>query len=172
MDQLSTDQAFKNYVKENKSSKSNKSAYSDFLGQIVGSVGVLKYDSGEIYEGQLLNGKRSGNGKIMFSNGDSYRGMWKNDMMCDPEGIYIFKNGNQYKGGFNTCSRSLSKFGVFEGAGTLKIDGLGIFTGMFQNNMVNGAGKFIHINSNKQEPITGIWTNMKVDDLIRELGKI
>jgi hypothetical protein len=45
----------------------------------VGSVGILKYDSGDIYEGQLLNGKRSGQGKMTFNNGDKYIGMWKTD---------------------------------------------------------------------------------------------
>jgi hypothetical protein len=44
-----------------------------------GSAGILKYDSGDIYEGQLLNGKRSGEGQMTFSNGDKYIGMWKSD---------------------------------------------------------------------------------------------
>ena len=62
------------------------------------SVGILKYGSGDVYEGQLLNGKRSGQGTMKFINGDIYEGMWKKDQMCDPEGDYYFKNGNHYHG--------------------------------------------------------------------------
>jgi len=54
------------------------------------SVGIIKYDSGDIYEGQLLNGRRSGKGKMTFANGDKYMGMWKQDQMCDPEGVYTY----------------------------------------------------------------------------------
>jgi len=53
----------------------------------------------------LLNGKRSGRGKMTFANGDRYIGMWKSDQMCDPEGNFYFKNGNEYIGQFKTCSR-------------------------------------------------------------------
>ena len=47
--------------------------------EAIGSLGILKYDSGDMYDGQLLNGKRSGHGKMVFSNGDMYIGMWKTD---------------------------------------------------------------------------------------------
>ena len=75
------------------------------FGSMISSYGILKYDQGNIYEGQLLNGKRSGNGKMIFSNGDKYVGMWKTDQMCDHEGVYTFKNGNEYRGSFKTCSK-------------------------------------------------------------------
>lgn len=67
---------------------------------MVSSIGVLKYETGEIYEGQLLNGKRSGQGQMIFRNGDTYYGMWKLDYMCDHEGQYIFSDGNEYRGSF------------------------------------------------------------------------
>jgi len=54
--------------------------------------------------------------------------------MCDPEGVYTFKNGNEYRGSFRTCSRLTSKYGIFEGEGKLKISDLGTFNGKFLNN--------------------------------------
>jgi hypothetical protein len=80
---------------------------------MVSSIGILKYDNGDMYEGQLLNGKKSGEGKMTFNNGDIYIGMWKNDMMCDHDGKYIFSKGHEYTGSF--------KNGEIFGFGTLSI---------------------------------------------------
>lgn len=88
------------------------------------SVGILKYGSGDVYEGQLLNGKRSGKGKMTFANGDYYIGMWKSDQMCDPEGNYYFKAGYEYIGQFKTCSKFVNaqnKYGCFEGPGKIVV---------------------------------------------------
>ena len=49
------------------------------LSSMVSSVGILRYENGDVFEGQLLNGKRSGEGRIKFASGDQYYGMWKND---------------------------------------------------------------------------------------------
>jgi len=83
---------------------------------VVSSYGTMKYSNGNIYEGQLLNGKRSGNGKMYFENGDIYTGMWKSDQMCDHEGEYIFSNQNSYKGSFQMCTQfDTGKFGMIHG---------------------------------------------------------
>jgi hypothetical protein len=68
----------------NSSKKSDRSKISNIKGNesfeaMVSSVGILKYGSGEIYEGQLFNGKRSGKGKMTFPNGDKYIGNWRLD---------------------------------------------------------------------------------------------
>jgi hypothetical protein len=107
---------------------------------MISTFGKLKYVNGDIYEGQLLNGKRSGNGTMMFANGDFYNGMWKNNQMNDFEGQYTFKNGNEYKGSLRLSSSS--KFGVFHGSATLTVVDLGIFTGTFEDNKINGPGRF------------------------------
>ena len=76
-----------------------------------------------------------------FANGDTYIGMWKMDQMCDPEGLYKFKNGSEYIGSFKTCSKlTQNKYGMFEGHGTLKIPGVGTFEGIFKNNLALGPG--------------------------------
>ena len=68
------------------------------------SIGFLKYESGDVYEGQFLNGRRSGKGKMMFVNGDKYSGLWHHDQMSDPNGFYQFKNGDEYFGSLKPCS--------------------------------------------------------------------
>lgn len=50
---------------------------------------------------------------MIFSNGDTYKGMWKNDQMNDFEGVYTYANGNEYRGSFKTSTNT--KFGVFHG---------------------------------------------------------
>ena len=88
--------------------------------------------------------------------------------MCDPEGVYIFKSGIEYRGQLKTCSRlSQSKFGIFEGSATLKIPGLGVFEGYFKNNLVHGQGMFEFTDGS--ESIESTWSKCKIDDLVNHL---
>ena len=127
----------------------------------------MKYESGNIYEGQLLNGKRSGKGKMTFTNGDKYMGMWKSDQMCDHDGIYSFKNGNEYRGSLKTAPGS--KYGMIEGKGSLKIPGVGTYTGSFANGMVSGPGKFDFIDG--QKPIDKHWPPISLEDFAKQFDK-
>jgi len=156
-------------VKQTQAQVSQQQQQADFVTQsMVSSVGILKYDSGNIYEGQLLNGKRSGRGKMTFANGDKYMGMWKVDQMCDTDGIYSFKNGNEYRGSFKTCSKLCNnKFGMFDGQAQLKISGVGTFTGTFTNGLVHGKGKFEFLEG--QKIIEKTWTNCLIDDMEKEI---
>jgi len=104
--------------------------------KMISTFGLLKYPNGNVYEGQFLNGKRSGNGIMKFANGDVYNGMWKNDQMNDVEGLYTFENGNEYKGSLKYDPST--KFGVFHGTATLIIKNLGTFSGSFEDNFVKG----------------------------------
>ena len=131
---------------------------------MVSSVGILKYGSGEIYEGQLFNGKRSGKGKMTFPNGDKYIGNWRLDQMCDNDGIYYFRNGNEYQGQFKTFS---NKHGVFDGNGQLKIDGVGVYTGKFSMGNINGQGKIEFYDQRKT--IERKWNNNCMSDIAAEL---
>lgn len=52
--------------------------------------------------------------------------------MSDDEGIFIFKNGNEYRGSFKGNSNlSFNKYGIFDGIGELKIIRKGTFFGKF-----------------------------------------
>lgn len=89
--------------------------------------------------------------------------------MCDPEGDYFYKNGNEYRGQFKTCSKfyTQQKYGIIEGSGVLKVAGLGTYKGNFINNMIHGDGTFEFTNSKKK--IEGTWKNCKIDDFVKEM---
>lgn len=126
---------------------------------MVSSFEKLKYHSKDVYEGQILNGKRSGYGKMRFANGDQYIGMWKSDQMCDPDGHFTFKNGNHYWG----------SFGQFDGQGKLILKGLGEFTGKFSNTKADGQGKFVDLKGKVR--ITDTWKNSSIEELVEEINK-
>lgn len=129
---------------------------------MVSTFGKLKYVNGNVYEGQLLNGKRSGNGTMTFSDGDIYVGMWKNDQMNDFEGQYTFSNGNDYKGSFRHSSNS--KIGVFHGSATLTIENLGVFIGTFEENKIEGPGRFEF--SQNGTIFESKWDNLSIEEFI------
>ena len=47
----------------------------------------MRYNNGDYYEGNFLNGKKNGVGKYIYHNGDVYEGSWLNDMKHG-EGTY------------------------------------------------------------------------------------
>jgi hypothetical protein len=53
--------------------------------------------SGQVYEGQWVNGKKQGVGKYTFSNGELYDGDYFNNRKHG-YGKYTFKNGSSYEG--------------------------------------------------------------------------
>ena len=50
-----------------------------------------------IYLGNVLKGEREGEGIMLFNNGESFIGHWKNDAQED-KGIFYYKNGDKYDG--------------------------------------------------------------------------
>ena len=46
----------------------------------------------EFYTGRIKNGKRDGQGKYAYENGDVFNGEWKNDIKLI--GHYRFRNGD------------------------------------------------------------------------------
>ena len=114
----------------------------------VAAMGLISYESGDIYEGQLMNGRRNGTGKMKFINGDLYQGTWRANQMCDADGVYTYKNGNEYRGGFKTCAKNRSQlpYGCFEGQGQLKVVDVGIYIGRFKTNCAVGPGSVMLMN--------------------------
>jgi hypothetical protein len=47
-----------------------------------------KFTNGD-YDGDLLDGKRHGFGKLVFHDGDYYDGEWRNDAVCL---LYLFSH--------------------------------------------------------------------------------
>ncbi len=50
-----------------------------------------------VYEGEWLNGSKSGTGATLYANGDAYYGQFKNNKP-NGEGSYKYKNGDIYSG--------------------------------------------------------------------------
>lgn len=42
----------------------------------------VEYDGGDVYEGEILNGKRHGHGTYTWADGDTYEGEWKDGKRC------------------------------------------------------------------------------------------
>lgn len=42
----------------------------------------IEYDGGDVYEGEILNGKRHGHGTYTWADGDTYEGDWKDGKRC------------------------------------------------------------------------------------------
>ncbi|RDY22672.1 hypothetical protein CHF27_012245, partial [Romboutsia maritimum] len=69
---------------------------------------TCRYDNGDIYKGEFIDGKKSGFGICIFANKERYEGLWKDDKMHSV-GKYTFSDGGIYSGDF--------KDGVIEGLG-------------------------------------------------------
>ncbi len=51
-----------------------------------------------IYKGKYLNGLKHGSGYLVWENGSCYRGRFKNNMMHDVTGKYVWPDGRSYLG--------------------------------------------------------------------------
>ncbi len=108
------------------------------------------------YEGNIKSGKRHGNGKIKYSNGDIYEGNWIDDKK-EGKGVYTTKDKIVYKGVWQNDKRN--------GEFTITYPGVGTYKGMCKNdkniekwtltkennetiNVKVQDGKFVELNSN------------------------
>jgi hypothetical protein len=56
---------------------------------------------GNVFEGDYIEGHRTGKGKMTYTNGDVYEGEYNHDNRKGDKGKYTWaKNGNVYEGGF------------------------------------------------------------------------
>lgn len=90
---------------------------------------------GNIYEGDFLNGHRSGQGKYTFKDGHVYEGGWLKGKM-DGEGHYKFADGSSYKGG-------MAK-GRFHGRGRYVFANGDVYEGDFVHDRFQGNGRLEH----------------------------
>ena len=60
--------------------------------------GVMIYDKGEeVYEGEFVNNRREGKGRLIYENGSVYEGEWKDDEM-NGRGVLKTADGDEYTG--------------------------------------------------------------------------
>ena len=112
--------------------------YQDFMydsasGELKKGFIRRKYKDGSVYEGQIENKKRHGQGKfIKADSNQTYMGEWRNDKM-DGDGILYFENGEYYKGTIiNGMKQSYDGFYVYFNGNTYK--------GEWENDRKDGYG--------------------------------
>jgi len=122
------------------------SLYSQEAGCISGSCengkGVYIYANGYRYEGNFVNGKREGPGILASPDGESYDGLWANDVFHG-QGTYIWADGAKYTGEW--------KNGVQDGYGIYFYTNGDKYTGYFKDNKFHGKGKYTWADGSVQE---------------------
>jgi hypothetical protein len=131
-------------------------------------IGRMLYRNGDKYEGEWVNGKRHGIGNITFAednekNRVSYSGGWENDQFSG-QGLMIWKNGDKYEGQFENNSKngfgllSLSNGGTYvghfgnnsyHGFGKLISAGGDTYEGDWKDGIFSGNGTYTWKNGNK-----------------------
>ena len=114
-----------------------------FLGtyQLTGE-GVLLFSNGDVYEGNFLDGDFDGHGKLTFYNGDVYEGDFV-DGERTGQGVLTRLNGDVYEGNFLD--------GDFDGHGKLTFYNGNVYEGDFSHGERVGTGTFRWFNGDVYE---------------------
>ena len=116
--------------------------------------GKIVYKNGTIYEGHFINGQPDGKGEFKASDGFWYKGDFHNGKFYG-KGEAIWPNGSKYKGEF--------KMGVFHGDGEYTWSDGRVFKGTYKGGVKDGVG-IVLLPDGKQ--FEGKWVS---GDLIGEL---
>jgi hypothetical protein len=98
-------------------------------------IHVVRFPSGDRYEGQLRGGLLDGWGVYYFRNGDRYEGNFREDMK-QGYGVLYFRNGDIYKGEFLDDQR--------HGKGTYVFANGSRYVGEFRSGKRHGRGRYIY----------------------------
>jgi hypothetical protein len=101
------------------------------------------------YDGEFLNNKKHGKGRMIYENGDIYEGVWNNDC-CEECCEITYNNGDIYKGCLNNNK--------FNGDGIMIYKNGSIYNGEWVNNHKHGQGIMDYENGNTYN---GKWINNK-----------
>lgn len=88
------------------------------------------------YTGDYKAGKRDGKGKLVWQDGSSFTGEWRNDERH--YGEMRFSNGNMYVGSFSNDK--------FDGTGKLYLTTGVIFDGKFEKGFISTVGQILYPN--------------------------
>jgi hypothetical protein len=112
------------------------------------------------YQGERVDGKRHGQGKMTYLDGATYEGTWQNDLRHG-KGVYTFASGKRYEGNYVNDHREgegVMKYedgseftgnwakDLREGQGVYVQKGVGIYEGTYKADLRNGPGKFTFLN--------------------------
>jgi hypothetical protein len=141
--------------------KADKSTYTNLClkGNCANGKGTFIDSQGVTYTGPFKNHKKEGEGKSTATNGDSYEGQWKDDMM-NGKGKFTYSNGGFYEGNFVNNNRS--------GKGVLILKDGTRYDGIWKDNNLNGTGTMQKPNG---DLYTGNFVDSKLDGEITILTK-
>jgi len=137
---------------------------------------TFSFRNGNVYDGEWLNKKPNGYGKMTYSDGLIYEGTWK-DGLHKGEGKLVKTNGDTFEGLFDndfvsgTCKIKMNdamyagecKELLPNGKGQLSYSTGDIFEGEFTNGAARGVGV---LTLKTGEKIKGMWENTKIADPI------
>lgn len=106
----------------------------------VNDGGTLKYQNGDIYTGDWINGAQTGNGTKWYKNGDIYVGEWKNGQRHGEDGAYTWSDGRKYVGAYKDNLRD--GIGKFTGWKDKTNGWIGTYKGMSIGDKFEGEGEF------------------------------
>lgn len=99
--------------------------------------GELVWSNGDKYKGTFWNGVREGEGTLHFSDGSEYVGNWNQNKMHG-QGTRRFPNGNVYSGNYREGKRS--------GNGRCYYANGDMYVGEWGNDQMNGFGRYYYNN--------------------------
>jgi hypothetical protein len=109
--------------------------------------GTYKYSNGDKYKGQWKNNRLDGQGTLTYLDGSKYVGQWKNNQRHG-QGTYIYPDRSKYIG--------QHKDGQRHGQGTYIYPDGSKYVGQFKDSHLNGHGTLTYLDGRK---FVGHWKN-------------
>ena len=94
--------------------------------------GTVRFPNGDVYEGSLDRGRRSGAGTLGFADGRRYSGTWADDRP-EGEGVFTYPNGDRYEGNYRR--------GLRHGQGVLTTHAGARYDGEWASDREHGQGR-------------------------------
>ena len=132
----------------------------------------IKFENGDKYFGECLNGLMHGQGSYIFANNNKYEGEWK-DGKKNGKGTFIYAKGGKYEGEWKDGKQHGDglltypdgekyegewKFDKRDGKGTYTFSSGNKYEGDWKDGKKNGKGTFIYAKGGKYE---GEWKDEK-----------
>ena len=105
--------------------------------QALARTETIELANGDLYEGEVVDDLRTGQGIYVWADGHRYEGQFEANRMHG-QGVYFWPDGRTYTGSFVTDRR--------EGRGVLRWPNGDVYEGEFRDNKMHGTGRFVWAN--------------------------